>query len=695
MSYMNQGNWGSFLQAVPQGVEKEQDIQAKDYGNQQARAAADQARRDDQAATEKFPGRRPEDQFAGRPQHRRPEQSADAVGGFQQSGGVFDPARNAIHSALANIGQYYQKVFHPQQGQTNPAAAPSGRGPGPAAQQTLPGPGQTGAQAPAAMSRPQAGSSGPAAPGTTGATGPMPLPQQDQITGRQYPAMAEGGAIPGRKLQGIRAKKAKAGNVAKATAGDKQVANQQPGAGGPQLPIQAQGGPARNTEPGAGISNQDPQLADGGEPKKWVQGAIKKPGQLHRDLGVPEGEKIPKSKIKAAEKGGGKVAKRAQLADTMSKWKDGGMPKLPKLEPGAAPEPKPAPNAVEQTVSNDGMRHYLGKTIKRYADGDTVTHEPNAEVPTPAGLQPMGDPNQPNLIQRATGALTDFLSQPGEQSLAERAGLTGGTNPAPPGLAGPSAQPAPEPSPGKGVSPPQQNAASSGPPPAPAQPRGVHADGTPMTDEEMKNATPITAEQNANLLANAKNRALNGRGYEGDDPTLLDPGSQGPPSSHAHGQPGSVQQGPPNPNTAPVDFSKVQADQSQVPTMSTQDWQQMKNGIIRVATAHGMSGGQAEMTADEEVTKYQHGNFMQYMQQAQALDAAGNKQGAMAALKTAYQFFPTGHDMHFGLAPNGDILGYAVDEKTGQPVQNGLVHLNQQNLAAIHVALRRPEGVRR
>ena len=55
----------------------------------------------------------------------------------------------------------------------------------------------------------------------------------------------------------------------------------------------------------------------------------------------------------------------------------------------------------------------------------------------------------------------------------------------------------------------------------------------------------------------------------------------------------------------------------------------------------------------------------------------------MTALKTAYQFFPTGHDMHFGLAPNGDILGYGVNEKTGEPVQNGLVHLNAQNLAGI------------
>ena len=416
--------------------------------------------------------------------------------------------------------------------------------------------------------------------------------------------MAEGGAIPGRKLQGIRAKKAKAGNVAKATAGDKQVANQQPGAGGPQLPIQAQGGPARNTEPGAGISNQDPQLADGGEPKKWVQGAIKKPGQLHRDLGVPEGEKIPKSKIKAAEKGGGKVAKRAQLADTMSKWKDGGMPKLPKLEPGAAPEPKPAPNAVEQTVSNDGMRHYLGKTIKRYADGDTVTHEPNAEVPTPAGMQPMGDPNQPSLFDRAVQGVKNFVAQPGEQSLAERAGF-GGTNPPPPGLAGPSVQPAPEPSPGKGQSPPQQNAAPGAPRAAtgqpnytPEAPEGVVYDPNAPTD-------PAAAK----AYARNKERAGGYAGQPGDtdyDETAALPGAEqrGAATARAAGAVGAgpapngpstfsgprsavntpqlpERQSQPSQTDAPVDFSKVQADQSQVPTMSTQDWNQMKTGNLR------------------------------------------------------------------------------------------------------------------
>lgn len=51
--------------------------------------------------------------------------------------------------------------------------------------------------------------------------------------------------------------------------------------------------------------------------KKWIQGAIKKPGQLHRDLGVPQGEKIPASKLAAAAKRGGKVGQRARLAQTL------------------------------------------------------------------------------------------------------------------------------------------------------------------------------------------------------------------------------------------------------------------------------------------------------------------------------------------------------------------------------------------
>jgi len=53
--------------------------------------------------------------------------------------------------------------------------------------------------------------------------------------------------------------------------------------------------------------------------KKWIQGAISKPGQLHSDLGVPLGEKIPKSTLEEAAKRSGKVGQRARLALTLGK----------------------------------------------------------------------------------------------------------------------------------------------------------------------------------------------------------------------------------------------------------------------------------------------------------------------------------------------------------------------------------------
>lgn len=55
--------------------------------------------------------------------------------------------------------------------------------------------------------------------------------------------------------------------------------------------------------------------------KKWIAGAIKHPGALHEDLGVPKGKKIPKAKLAAAAKKGGKVGRRARLAQTLAKMR--------------------------------------------------------------------------------------------------------------------------------------------------------------------------------------------------------------------------------------------------------------------------------------------------------------------------------------------------------------------------------------
>jgi hypothetical protein len=53
--------------------------------------------------------------------------------------------------------------------------------------------------------------------------------------------------------------------------------------------------------------------------EKWIQKAIKKPGALHKELGVPEGKKIPEKKLAKAAKSGGKLGKRARLAETLKK----------------------------------------------------------------------------------------------------------------------------------------------------------------------------------------------------------------------------------------------------------------------------------------------------------------------------------------------------------------------------------------
>lgn len=50
-----------------------------------------------------------------------------------------------------------------------------------------------------------------------------------------------------------------------------------------------------------------------------IKKAIKKPGQLHKDLGVPAGKKIPAAKLAAAAKRGGKVGQRARFAKTLKK----------------------------------------------------------------------------------------------------------------------------------------------------------------------------------------------------------------------------------------------------------------------------------------------------------------------------------------------------------------------------------------
>ena len=89
----------------------------------------------------------------------------------------------------------------------------------------------------------------------------------------------------------------------------------------------AKGGAARKSKPrgvgaalrGYGRALRQPMSKD------WIQGAIKKPGALKQQLGVPKDEKIPAKKLNAAAKKGGKLGQRARLAKTLRGFKDGGV----------------------------------------------------------------------------------------------------------------------------------------------------------------------------------------------------------------------------------------------------------------------------------------------------------------------------------------------------------------------------------
>ena len=52
--------------------------------------------------------------------------------------------------------------------------------------------------------------------------------------------------------------------------------------------------------------------------KNFIASAIKKPGALHKELGIKMGKKIPEAALNKAAKSGGKLGQRARFAKTLA-----------------------------------------------------------------------------------------------------------------------------------------------------------------------------------------------------------------------------------------------------------------------------------------------------------------------------------------------------------------------------------------
>jgi hypothetical protein len=57
--------------------------------------------------------------------------------------------------------------------------------------------------------------------------------------------------------------------------------------------------------------------------EKWIGEMHMKKGALHKEMGIPEGKKIPEGRLKKAEHAGGKLGKRARLAETLKGFHKG------------------------------------------------------------------------------------------------------------------------------------------------------------------------------------------------------------------------------------------------------------------------------------------------------------------------------------------------------------------------------------
>lgn len=120
-----------------------------------------------------------------------------------------------------------------------------------------------------------------------------------------------------------------------------------------------------------------------------------------------------------------------------------------------------------------------------------------------------------------------------------------------------------------------------------------------------------------------------------------------------------------------------------MPTMTTKDWVAYRASSVTNMIARGATPDEAH----EAITSMQHRGFMNHGLQALSLLASGDAPRATMALKAAYQYFPNGVDVKFGMTKDkagqpaliamGQLEG-SDGEGTGKPML-----LTQERLAAL------------
>jgi hypothetical protein len=140
-----------------------------------------------------------------------------------------------------------------------------------------------------------------------------------------------------------------------------------------------------------------------------------------------------------------------------------------------------------------------------------------------------------------------------------------------------------------------------------------------------------------------------------------------------------------------IDLADVDIDETELPDLKVDDWKRYRAQALRTARLKGLPQAEALDSADKLVTGMQIRGFSNYAGQASALMQAGNLKGATRALRAAYQYFPDGNDVKFGVH-NGHIVAVGVDEKTGEQFKGGTHVITPEYLAGAIQNFQNPQN---
>lgn len=143
-------------------------------------------------------------------------------------------------------------------------------------------------------------------------------------------------------------------------------------------------------------------------------------------------------------------------------------------------------------------------------------------------------------------------------------------------------------------------------------------------------------------------------------PTAAQPAPRTPAAAPAAPQAPEVTGGPNQLADAPI------TDPGEMPSMNTEEWVAYRAASVESMLMQGMSLPEAH----DAITSMQQKGFLNYGTQALQFLAAGDPARASMALKAAYQYFPNGVDVKFGItkdkAGQPALVAMGTDEQTGE-----------------------------